>query len=307
MAERELIDYIRRLAASDRPPWLLVGIGDDAAVLELPAGERIVATTDMVVEGVHYESTVSAALVGRKAMARSVSDIAAMAARPLCTLAAVNFGARRDAARSRELCRALWQAAAQFSAPLVGGDVAASDGPECITVTALGTPGPGGVVTRSGAQAGDAVCVTGCLGGSRRGRHLTFEPRVQEALRLVQTASVHAMIDISDGLSTDALHIAEASGVGVVLWAADIPVSKDVLAAAAQTGREPFWHALNDGEDYELLFCVPPADAQRLEGTGLGGVLVSVIGQVVPSPESWLLMPDGSREPLRAQGWEHQV
>ncbi len=305
MSERGLIEYIRGLAAGPVPSWLEVGIGDDAALLRLPEGGPAVVTTDMTVEGTHFEAGTPAALVGRKAVARALSDVAAVAARPLCTLAAVNFGSWRDAASCEELVRAIHDAAAQLSAPLIGGDVASGTGPLCVTVTALGTPGPAGFVGRSGARPGDAVCVTGRLGGSARGRHLTFRPRIEEALALAERFDLHAMIDVSDGLSTDALHIAEASGVGIGLRAEDIPVADDAFALAGETGREPLWHALNDGEDYELLFCLPEGQAGELARTGIGGTPVSIIGDVTVRRESYLEDRAGRRGPLKAQGWEH--
>ncbi|MHC5034898.1 MAG: thiamine-phosphate kinase, partial [Planctomycetota bacterium] len=220
-------------------------------------------------------------------------------------VAAAVFPADSDEAFCQELCRALWDTGRELSAPLVGGDVAAGPGPLSITVTAVGTPGPRGFVTRAGAQAGDAVCVTGRLGGSLKGRHLTFCPRLQEALEVAERCDLHALIDVSDGLSTDALHLAEASGVGLVLRAEDIPVSDDALVLAGETGREPFRHALNDGEDYELLFCVSAAQAGQLAAGGLTGLQVSVVGEVTGGSQSSLVLPDGRREPLTAAGWEH--
>jgi len=168
----------------------------------------------------------------------------------------------------------------------------------------MGTPGPAGSILRSGAREGDHLCVTGELGGSIRGRHLEFRPRTREALELVRGADLHALIDISDGLSTDALHIARASGVGLRLEAAKIPVSADARKLAGDTGRRPLWHALNDGEDYELLFSVPAADAERLEESGVHGVPIHIIGTVTPE-RSEIVEEDGSRCPLEAEGWEH--
>lgn len=305
MAERELIEYIRTLAAGASPSWLSVGIGDDAAVLQVPGGGRLVLTTDSVIEGVHFEEGTAPQLVGRKAVTRALSDLAAMAARPLCTVAAANFGRRYETSACEELSRALWQTAHEFSAPLIGGDVASGSGCLTVTVTALGSPGPGGVVARSGARPGDAVCVTGRLGGSIRGRHLRFRPRVEEALALAERFELHGMIDISDGLSTDALHVAEASGVGLLLRAGQIPISEDAAALAGQSGRQPLWHALNDGEDYELLFCLPAEGGRELAGTGVGGTEVSLIGEVIGGDESYVVTADAAREPLRPGGWEH--
>ena len=299
MGELELIEYIRSLAAGQQPPWLQVGIGDDAAVLALPSGDRVALTTDALVEGVHFAPGTAPEAVGRKAVARCLSDLAAMASRPLCTVASVFFGSGHDAGYQRQLGRALWEASLEFSAPLVGGDVSGGQGPLSITVTAVGLPGPRGFLTRAGARPGDALCVTGSLGGSLRGRHLTFAPRVAEALDLAARFEVRAMIDISDGLSTDALHIARASGAGVILQAEAIPVSGD--AGAEQSVR----HALDDGEDYELIFCVPEADARTAVRTGTLGTRICIIGTVTAEKESFVVWPDGTREPLRGGGWEH--
>jgi len=305
MAERELIDYIRELVGAPGSDWLRVGVGDDAAAVELPGGAQAVLTTDMVVEGVHFEPGTPFQQVGRKAVARSLSDVAAMACRPLCVVAAVCFGPGTGTGACKELVKGLHDAGREFSAPLVGGDVSSGPGPLCVSVTALGTEGPLGVLTRGGARPGDAVCVTGSLGGSLRGRHLWFRPRVSEALALAEGVELHAMIDLSDGLSTDALHVAEASGVGIALREADIPVSDDALALSAETGRRPVDHALNDGEDYELLFCLPPGQARRVAAEGAAGTPVSIIGEVVEGSESWLIGPGGARQPLRPCGWEH--
>jgi thiamine-monophosphate kinase len=307
MAERELIEYVRALAAREGFPWLRVGIGDDAAVLDVPGGGQVLVTTDSVVEGVHFAEGTEPALVGRKAVARSVSDIAAMAGRPLCSVAAVNIGRRYGDTACRELCRALWEAGREFAAPLVGGDVSSAPDATSVTVTVLGTPGPLGAVTRGGARAGNVLCVTGRLGGSIRGRHLSFRPRVAEALALAERFEIRAMIDVSDGLSTDALHLAEASGAGMALRAQDIPISDDAATLAHETGRTPLWHALDDGEDYELLFCLGEAQAREAVRTGAAGTSVSAIGEVIAGTESYLVMPDGRRERLIAGGWEHLV
>ena len=305
MTEWELIEVIKGLAQPERLPWLGVGIGDDAAELTVGDGKRLLLTTDMVVAGTHFLEGTEPELVGRKAIARALSDIAAMAGRPLCTLAAVNLGGVKGDSFARRLLEALWRAASELSAPLVGGDIASGGGTLTIAVTAVGLPGPGGTVARSGAKVGDFVCVSGSLGGSARGRHLTFTPRILEALRLAETAQVHALIDVSDGLSTDLLHITDASGVAVRIEAEKIPISSDAVLLSGESGQEPLWHALNDGEDYELLFCVSADDARRLARCGVGGVPVSIIGTVIPPGESVLVGPTGQCTKLEAGGWDH--
>jgi thiamine-monophosphate kinase len=301
MRERQLIEYVRRLAGGRRPPWLPVGIGDDAAVVAPPGDGRVVLTTDMLIAGTHFLPQTPAEQVGYKAVARCLSDLAAMASRPLCTLAAIAFGPEPPAGGHERLVRALWETGRRFGAPLIGGDVSSIAGPLTLAVTALGTVLPPGPVLRSGARPGDALCVTGRLGGSLRGRHLTFVPRVDAALELAARCPVHAMIDVSDGLSTDALHIAEESRVGLVIEASAIPVSEEAGP------QDALRHALDDGEDYELLFCVPPRDAEALAASGLAGVSVSVIGRVTDGPECALVHPGGAREPLRSGGWEHRA
>jgi len=276
VTESELIELMRSMAGADSFPWLKVGIGDDAAELAVGDGQRLLLTTDMVVAGVHFAEDTGPELIGRKAIARGLSDIAAMAGRPLCTVAAVNLGDIGDDSFARRLMEALWREAAALSAPLVGGDIAWGGQTLTVTVTAVGLPGPRGAVARSGAKAGDLVCVSGALGGSILGRHLRFTPRVREALQLVETARIHAMIDVSDGLSTDLLHIAEASGVAVRIEADKIPVSPDAVQ-----------------------------DARRLAQCGVGGVPVTVIGTVTRQGESVIVEPTGECRKLQAGGWEH--
>jgi thiamine-monophosphate kinase len=304
MPERDLISYVRALGA-EAPHWLRLGIGDDAAEVALPGGESFVVSADMLVAGVHCRSDEAPQRIAAKAVARAHSDTAAMAARPLCTLVTAALPGDWDDDRGRQLCQGLWSACSAIGAPLIGGDVSSTDGPLVLSVTALATPGPAGVITRAGARVGDAVCVTGKLGGSLLGRHLTFSPRIPEALALVESCNVHAMIDVSDGLSTDLLHIAEESGVGVEIRGVDVPVSAAAAALSQQDGRSPLEHALHDGEDYELLFCLAPPEAERLAEEGVAGVEVSIIGRVIEGGDTVLLRDDGTHCPLRASGWEH--
>ena len=303
--EKDLISLIRDATSTVRPDWLEVGPGDDAAVIALQNPERLVVTTDMVVEGVHFSPGTPSGAVAHKAIARCISDLAGMAARPLCTVAALKMGEDTRESRHRELVAALPEAARNLCAPLVGGDIGSGGGALVLTVTAIGLAGPAGVIRRSGAQPGDMICVTGCLGGSIRGRHLQFTPRIEEALELVKASDIHAMIDISDGLSTDLLHIADESGVAVEIDAGSVPASPEAVELAKESGHPPLWHALNDGEDYELLFCTAPEEARQLESRGLRGLPVTIIGRVTSGKEHYLITSDGERTELHAEGWEH--
>jgi thiamine-monophosphate kinase len=302
--ESALIELLLQECSASAREWLPVGPGDDAAEVDM-GGDRVVLTTDMLVEGLHFEPGTTVEKVAWKAVARSLSDLAGMAAEPRCSLAAVKFAADAPEEGARALVTGLARSARHLEAPLAGGDISVGGGPLSITVICVGTPGPAGSILRSGARQGDRLCVTGRLGGSIRGRHLEFRPRTREALELARTADLHALIDISDGLSTDSLHIARASGVGMRLEAARIPVSDDARKLAEDTGHRPLWHALNDGEDYELLFCVSADEAERLEETGVQETPIHIIGTVTRK-RSEIVEEDGSRCPLEAEGWEHR-
>ena len=172
-----------------------------------------------------------------------------------------------------------------------------------MSVTVLGEPAGAGPVMRSGARPGDWVMVTGDFGGSLNGKHLTFQPRVREALQLLDTVSLHAMIDVSDGLAGDLSHILEESRVGAILYEQAIPISE--AAQHASDGRAPLEHALTDGEDFELLFTVNPRNGQKLLDAPPFDVPVSHIGEIVPGDGCQLQDPGGAHRPLPAMGWEH--
>ncbi|RMG40799.1 MAG: thiamine-monophosphate kinase [Planctomycetota bacterium] len=191
----------------------------------------------------------------------------------------------------------------RFCTALVGGDTTVWPFPLAIATTAIGEPGPHGVVGRGGARPGDQIFVTGALGGSRFGHHLTFVPRIGEALDLAAYVELHAMCDISDGLAIDLHHIAEESGVGAVIEAEAIPVRPE--AARHADGRSALDHALSDGEDFELLFCVSPRDAERLEAFRPCLTPLTRIGEITADRRVLLRHPDGRLEPLPKLGWHH--
>ncbi|MGP1346053.1 MAG: thiamine-phosphate kinase [Phycisphaerales bacterium] len=285
MREEQLLQQIAARSARITD-WnaVLVGPGDDAAILRTPPNPpgppsttppanaaTLLITTDQLIEGRHIERAEHPDhdwidRAARKAIARSISDIAAMGARPL---AGVATGAiPRTPAWSNELANTLFERmkhwSEHFNTPLVGGDIATVDGPLMLTSTILGTPHPSRApILRSTARIGDAVWVTGALGGSlASGRHWSFQPRIEEAAALCDhlTDKLHAMMDISDGLALDAARLARASRVRIRLFANDLP---------RHPGVDPdhgFTQALTDGEDYELLLTTDPAcDAESLQ------------------------------------------
>jgi thiamine-monophosphate kinase len=260
LGELKLIERITR--ELPKRSDVAVGAGDDCAVVSLSGTEDLVLTTDPVVEGVHFETGTSGESIGRKALGRVLSDLAAMGSEPRWAL--INVVAPDDTELTviDGIYQGLNQLAGQFNAAVVGGDVTRGSVLE-LHVFGVGTVPRGKAVLRSGANAGDRVFVTGYLGGSRLGRHLQVEPRVNDGIFLRDRAS--AMIDVSDGLVGDLCHLADMSGVGVMLNLEQIPVSEAAGQMAAD-GVSALEHALYDGEDFELLFTIAPeqlADFER--------------------------------------------
>jgi thiamine-monophosphate kinase len=283
----------------------------------------VLLKTDQLIEHRHFVSGTSLDLVGRKAIARAISDIAAMAGTPVATLAACALPHGFAQERANELFEACSRWARVFGAPLVGGDIAtfvAADAPVTLTITSVGLPHASlGAVLRSGAKAGDHLYITGAIGGSFEkatgmGRHLTFEPRVAEGrwLANVLGAALHAMMDVSDGVGIDAARMAEASGVeveldvprevlsGDLLPRAEIPQSRDFGQL-----RELVLRAVSDGEDYELLFAVDPGVAVPAVCPGTGTAITRIGVCVAGKPGAYLRFGD-ERIDVSKRGWEHQ-
>src|SRR5262249_29911529 len=281
---------------------VLVGPGDDTAVVDLTVAPTLV-TTDMLLEGSCFLlAEAGARQVGRKAMAVNLSDIAAMAGQPVAAVVSVGLPRRGGRALAEDLYLGLHDVASAFDTAIVGGDTNSWDGPLVISVSVLGEATEKGPVRRSGARPGDWLLVTGPLGGSIRGKHLTFTPRVREALVLNSMADVHAMIDISDGLAADLNHICKESGCGAVLRAEHIPISED--AHALNDGKSPLDHALSDGEDFELVFALSPGDAQRLLASQpVPGIQLVHVGECVE--RGLWLEENASRRVLLPRGYVH--
>lgn len=305
MTELEYIAWIRQQPLSGRER-VLIGPGDDCAAVSWPAGQPLLLTTDMLLEGSCFRLAEAGPYrVGRKALAVNLSDIAAMAGRPVAAVVSVGLPRGLSAEQSRELFRGLADLAAAFDVALVGGDTNSWDGGLVISIAVVGEPTGSGPVTRRGAEPGDWLFVTGPLGGSLKGHHLDFKPRVLEAQRLHQVVRLKAMIDLSDGLAKDLHQLCQESGCGARLFAGQIPVA--AAAQAVADGRTPLHHALSDGEDFELLFAVSPADgAALLRDQPLRplGCELSHIGECQASGVV-LLQPGGQEEPLPPLGYQH--
>jgi thiamine-monophosphate kinase len=303
MAEFEFIDWVRKRTPGAQR--VLIGPGDDTAALAWPASSTCLVTTDMLLEGSCFLlAEAGARRVGRKAMAVNLSDIAAMAGRPVAAVVSVGLPRAGGRALAEELYLGLREVADAFDTPIVGGDTNSWTGPLVINVTLLGEATGIGPVRRSGARVGDWLLVTGPFGGSIRGHHLDFTPRVREALALHQAASLHAMIDVSDGLAQDVWHLCEESGCGAVLRAEAIPIAND--ARSMNDGRTPLEHALGDGEDFELVFAVSPEDGVRLLQTQpVPGITLACVGECVE--RGLWLEENGQRREIPPLGYVHAL
>lgn len=280
-----------------------IGIGDDMAQVRLGPKETVLITTDMLLEGTHFDlRTATPEQVGVKAMNCSLSDCAAMATVPVCAVVAVALPKGFGSAKIKQLHKGLVKAARKFDCHLIGGDITAwtdKSSRFAVNVTMLSRPAPGiKPIRRNGAKVGDLVCVTGMLGGSLRRKHLTFTPRVRESLTIAATAKINAMMDITDGLSTDLNRICTQSGVGAVLDAQWIPLSSDAKRTA-----HPLVSALHDGEDFELLFTLHPRDFSRIRD--LPGTQISCIGIITEGKSLNIRGIDGRIRPLKPGGYDH--
>jgi thiamine-monophosphate kinase len=302
VGEFDFIRWIRTTTPSAAE--VLVGPGDDCAVLAAPARPLLV-TTDVLTEGVDFlVRECGAFAVGRKAMAVNLSDLAAMAGTPVGAVVGVVFP-RAHPIDPQELHAGLRDVADAFHCPIVGGDTNSWAGELVVSVTVFGTLKPGRQpVRRTGARPGDRLFVTGPCGGSILGRHLHPTPRLREADALAEFVHLNAMIDVSDGLSQDVSHLLAESGCGAVLTAERIPIHPDAVTLAARTGRPPLDHALGDGEDFELVFAVSEADAAKLRGGS--PVPVFEIGRCVADRGLWL-ETGGDRRPFTPTGWSHAI
>jgi thiamine-monophosphate kinase len=302
--EFELIAWLRQqAAASSHVP---IGIGDDCAIVRSTTGADLLVTTDMLLDGRHFVlGDCGPETAGYKSLAVNLSDIAAMAGRPLAAFVAVALPRGQAVAIAEGLFRGMQPLAGRFGVVLAGGDTNAWDGPLVVSVTVIGEVVAPGPVLRRGARPGDAVFVTGPLGGSLLGRHLRPSPRVEEARAIHQRFRITAMIDISDGLSSDLGHLIEEGGpIGAVLDPDAIPIHDDARSLAERDGRSPLDHALNDGEDFELCLTVAPDDADRLQASPPEGVALHRVGTIVAAPG--LFLRDGARlVPIRPRGFDH--
>lgn len=289
-------------------PRTITGIGDDTAVLESPLpGMRTLFTTDMLVEGRHFDlATAGPYEIGWKALGCSLSDIAAMGGRPRAAVVSLGAPPGTTLGFCRELYRGINDLGRKFNCGIAGGDTVGNPAGLVLSVAVMGEVEERFLVRRSGARPGDTLWVTGALGDSQGGTHLRFIPRVDEARFLVCNYPLTAMIDLSDGLATDLRHLAHASGVGARIISGDLP-----LATSGAGKREPgdmVHGALYDGEDFELLFAL----SRDADTAGLISVFskafdcgITRIGEVVPSAEGCTISTGDNAMPIIPGGFSH--
>jgi len=307
--ELQLIERIRRAAARGGEK-AVIGIGDDCAVLDIPRGHQALVTTDFTLEDIHFRREWHPAdSVGHRCLARGLSDIAAMGGIPSAAFLSLAVPSALPQRWVDEFLAGLLKLARRYSVTLAGGDTAQSPAGILADIIVVGAVPAGKAILRSGARVGDIIYVSGTLGASvatlqelRSGRelrpsshprHFFPEPRIAIGQFLREKKLASAMIDTSDGLSTDLRHICDESGVGAAIEAAALP---------AAPGDDRLQYALHGGEDYELLFTASP---NRRIPRQIAGTPITRIGEITRGREITLQAPDGKSHPLKSGGWEH--
>jgi len=255
LGEDRLLNQILLHLPREKTRKIFAGAGDDCAVVEMQRGQNyLVLKTDCVVEGVHFKQGTNALNVGWKAMMRPLSDFAAASALPRFALITLIVPQKTEVAWVRELYRGLRMATDCFDVYIVGGETSNTGGPIAISVSVIGFVEPSRALSRRGGKPGDDLFATGRLGGALKQKHLKFIPRISESRWLTKNFSIHAMMDLSDGLGADLPRLARASKVGFNIDLENLP-----LARGAKIND-----AISEGEDYELLFAISPRERTRL-------------------------------------------
>ena len=325
-SERELIEQMRRIFGPP-PPEVILGIGDDCAVLASRPGEYLLWTMDTLVEGVHFDlAYTSWRQLGRKALAVNLSDIAAMGGEPSTALVSLGWDPSRDLAGALEVALGIQDMAALYQLAVIGGDTIRTPGPIMLSVTVLGRVAPVELLRRDGARIGDNIYVTGPLGLAAAGlaalqaglnlpetiwtplRAALLEPQPQLAAGrlLAQRGLATALIDLSDGVAADLTQICRASGVGAVIWAERLPVPEAVKIVATRLDRRPLELALHGGEDYQLLFTAAPGQQTSILTAFAVAALPPprAIGEIVAGHQVCLRLGD-QEEDLTGGGFDH--
>ncbi len=290
---------------SAKLPQVQLGIGDDAAVLA--TGDKpLVVTCDSLCDGTHFLSDqTDMRSIGRKLASVNLSDIAAMGATPTALFLSFCLPKASATSIAQDLFSGVVEVATQWNCAIAGGDTNTWNGPLVVHATAIGTVKSGDPWQRSNAKVGDLVVVSGELGGSILGKHLNFEPRLKLAEQLRQKTTVRAACDISDGIATDLLNLCSASRCGADIDLDKVPISDAAKTLSASDGKPSIEHALGDGEDFELLFTVPPDQREIIEHSDWD-VPLTVVGKIISRTGLWARTKSAKLLPLRTSGYQHQ-
>lgn len=317
--EREIIaSLISRLPLSDH---VILGAGDDCAIVNVvnafEEDECLLLKVDSIIEGVHFTRKDPAEKVGRKALARCLSDVAAMAGKPDSAVIAIGLPSKEDLPFLEGVYDGIIALAKEFDVSIVGGDLCRNPNGIFISACLTGRVKKGNAVKRSGAKVGDAIFVSGELGGAMFEHHLNFTPRIAQGEWLAENANVHSMIDLSDGLATDLSHLLHASKVGALIDEAFLPIRSSAQKRVCEnensktnfkTSKTPLDAALSDGEDFELLFTVSSKDALRIKedwARAFPNLRLSLIGKIEAGSELRLRQKKIIRSIKGVHGFDH--
>lgn len=323
--EDELIRWLRKRVTSETAKFSL-GIGDDAALVRPRSGYQLILTTDMSIDGVHFLSDLDPPeSVGHRALARSLSDIAAMGGAPKYALISLALSHRVDRKWIQSFYKGVFRLSRRFGVTLLGGDTARHYGVILADVVMIGEVPQGKALLRSGAKPADALFVAGTLGLSALGleflssgkrdknpqafkeafqAHFYPEPQCSLGQYLAKTGLAAAAIDLSDGLSTDLGRLCQASGVGAKIWGGKIPISSDFSGGNSAEHSHLLDLALHGGEDYKLLFAVRPAKVARVPDS-FEGIRIHRIGEILTGHKKILVLPNGAHKQLQPLGYDH--
>ena len=328
VGEFALIARLQRFLQAPAGSHVIKSIGDDCAVLQPSPESELILTTDSQEEGVHYRLDWSTPEdIGWRCLAINVSDIAAMAGWPLGAVVALSLPPELDVAFVDGLYTGIQDASRHMACPIIGGNITKTTGRVSVTITVLGEVPKGQAIYRSGAQPGDGIWVTGPLGGAKAGLEALLkpdavrevptayalacyrrpQPRLREAQFLRQRATLHSLLDLSDGLSGDLRHICEASGVGAQIEASAIPIHEDTRRIAHALQADPLLFALHGGEDFELCLTAPPMQIEPIRADFEQQFQRSLarVGTVRRGEDVTLQQSDGSEVALPTQGYDH--
>jgi len=304
MDEFSFIKWIRSNQKEDKN--IVIGIGDDCASIKIDGNKQCLVTTDMLVEGTHFDLKKNTpGEIGKKSIACSISDIAAMGCSAKYAVVSICFPQETRTKFAKELFLGMKRETDAYNIKIIGGDVVSGKKMLVVNVAMYGENKGLTPVTRSGAKVDDAIMVTGALGGSILKKHFAFKPRLKEGQLLNKKFNINSMIDISDGLVADLNHILEESGVGAVLYEDEVPVSADAKKLSRKTGFSALHHALHDGEDYELLFTLSEKESKKLLASSSFPVRLSKIGHIKRSNGISMQDSKGKLKKIKPVGYEH--